>query len=215
MELFLTSPAGISVHHNYIGGLLEHTVNTMSQAVLTADNNRGPIDKDLLLTGSFLHDSGKIREMLWDITKEYTTEGKLLGHIGIGLIMIDMSKIVMDALLDQKQKNGMGELVFCNKKGKPFDHNNITKRVWYPTLKKIGLPIRNPYQTRHTAATLWLASGENPEWVARQLGHSTTEMLFRVYSKFIPNLTRRDGSAFERLFTDRLEEFNNNGEEES
>ena len=78
MELFLTSPAGISVHHNYIGGLLEHTVNTMSQAVLTADNNRGPIDKDLLLTGSFLHDSGKIREMLWDITKEYTTEGKLL-----------------------------------------------------------------------------------------------------------------------------------------
>ncbi|MFO0325217.1 MAG: site-specific integrase, partial [Burkholderiales bacterium] len=42
-------------------------------------------------------------------------------------------------------------------------------------------------------------AGENPEWIARQMGHSTTEMLFRVYSRFVPNLTRRDGSAFERL----------------
>ena len=45
----------------------------------------------------------------------------------------------------------------------------------------------------------WLAAGENPEWVARQLGHSTTEMLFRVYSRYIPNVTRRDGSAFEAM----------------
>jgi integrase len=46
---------------------------------------------------------------------------------------------------------------------------------------------------------MWLAAGENPEWIARQLGHTTTEMLFRVYSRFIPNLTRKDGSAFDRL----------------
>jgi integrase len=44
-----------------------------------------------------------------------------------------------------------------------------------------------------------LASGESPEWIARQLGHSNTEMLFRVYSRYVPNLTRQDGSAFERL----------------
>lgn len=55
------------------------------------------------------------------------------------------------------------------------------------------------YQTRHTAATLWLGAGENPEWIARQMGHTTTEMLFRVYSRYVPNLTRQDGSAFERL----------------
>ena len=57
-------------------------------------------------------------------------------------------------------------------------------------------------------AVIWLAAGENPEWVARQLGHSTTEMLFRVYSRYIPNVTRRDGSAFEamleRLNTEEL-----------
>ena len=49
-----------------------------------------------------------------------------------------------------------------------------------------------------------LASGENPEWVARVLGHSSTEMLFKVYSRYIPNLTRMDGSAFERLLGAQL-----------
>jgi integrase len=44
-----------------------------------------------------------------------------------------------------------------------------------------------------------LGSGENPQWIARQLGHSSTEMLFKVYARFVPNLTRQDGSAFERL----------------
>ena len=57
---------------------------------------------------------------------------------------------------------------------------------------------------RHTAATLWLAAGENPEWVARQLGHATTEMLFKVYSRYVPNLTRQDGSAMERLLAANL-----------
>lgn len=75
----------------------------------------------------------------------------------------------------------------------------MTKRVWYPLLSYLGLTKRRPYQTRHTAATLLLASGENPEWVARLLGHSSTEMLFNVYSRYIPNATRQDGSAFDRL----------------
>jgi integrase len=57
---------------------------------------------------------------------------------------------------------------------------------------------------RHTAATLWLAAGEAPEWIARQLGHTSTEMLFRVYSRYVPNLTRRDGSAIERLLATRF-----------
>ena len=51
------------------------------------------------------------------------------------------------------------------------------------------------------AATLMLASGENPEWVARVLGHASTEMLFRVYSRYVPNLTRNDGRAFTGLVT--------------
>lgn len=86
--------------------------------------------------------------------------------------------------------------VFHTRTGKPIDAANFTTRIWNPLLQRLGLERRNPYQTRHTAATLMLASGENPEWVANVLGHATTEMLFRVYSRYVPNLTRQDGRAF-------------------
>lgn len=113
---------------------------------------------------------------------------------------IHMSAIVREALMDQaKITRGKSVYVFCTGEGKPLDHNNVTKRVWYPLLRYLNLKKRRPYQSRHTAATLWLASGENPLWIARQLGHASTEMLFKVYGRFVPNLTRQDGSAFERL----------------
>lgn len=115
---------------------------------------------------------------------------------------IQMSQIVYDALKRQHARTAkVGEYVFCNRKGEPLDTNNFAKRVWYPLLRHVGLEARRPYQTRHTAATLWLAAGEAPEWIATQMGHSSTEMLFRVYSRFVPNLTRRDGSAVDRLLT--------------
>lgn len=113
---------------------------------------------------------------------------------------IQMNDIVYTALIEQRKTTGsLGDYVFCARNGAPLHHRNITNRVWYPLLRLLDMPPRRPYQTRHTAATLWLASGENPEWIARQLGHTTTEMLFRVYSRFVPNLTRRDGSAFDRF----------------
>jgi integrase len=117
---------------------------------------------------------------------------------------IEMSKTVEEALLRQKALTFNGPMVFCTRSGKPLDHDDITRRIWYPTLKKAGLAPRAPYQSRHTFATMMLASGENPEWVARQLGHSNTQMLFNVYSKFVPNLTRRDGSAFQKFLTESL-----------
>ena len=113
---------------------------------------------------------------------------------------IEINSAVLEALKSQLKLTGpLGGYVFCNAAGAPLENRNVTNRVWYPTLDILGIPRRKPYQTRHTAATLWLASGENPEWIARQLGHTTTELLFRVYSRFVPNLTRADGSAFERL----------------
>ena len=122
---------------------------------------------------------------------------------------IQMNDRVYQAFLQQKSlNNGKSDFVFCNHDGGPLDYRLVNKRVWHPILRFLGLTPRRAYQTRHTAATLWLAAGENPEWVARQLGHSTTEMLFRVYSRYIPNVTRRDGSAFEamleRLTTEEL-----------
>ena len=118
---------------------------------------------------------------------------------------IQMSQPVFDALQEQYKATGKAsEYVFCNLLGTPLDNKNFSDRIWYPLLRNLGLDKRRPYQMRHTAATLWLASGEAPEWIARQLGHTSTEMLFRVYSRYVPNLTRQDGSAMERLLASRM-----------
>lgn len=113
---------------------------------------------------------------------------------------IHMSERVFQAFLQQKSlNNGKSEFVFCNRDGGPLDYRLVNRKVWHPLLRFLELKNRPAYQTRHTAATLWLSAGENPEWIARQLGHSTTEMLFRVYSRYVPNITRQDGSAFEAM----------------
>lgn len=113
---------------------------------------------------------------------------------------IQMATPVYEALKAQFAVTGRSSnYVFCSRTGEPLSHRNVTQRIWYPTLRHLGLKKRPPYQTRHTAATLWLAAGENPEWIARQLGHANTKMLFDIYSRYVPNLTRQDGSAFERL----------------
>jgi len=120
---------------------------------------------------------------------------------------IQMGQMVRKALLEQREVTmPISEFVFCNRDGNPLDNANVTRRVWYPLLRYLGLKARRPYQTRHTAASLWLAAGENPEWVARQLGHTSTQMLFQTYSRYIPNATRQDGSAFESLLTDFIGE---------
>ncbi len=116
--------------------------------------------------------------------------------------VIRMSEPVYEAFRNQKMVTGdKSKYVFCNKNGQPLNYSNVSARIWYPTLKRLEIEPRRPYQTRHTAATLWLAAGESPEWIARQMGHSTTKMLFTVYSRYVPNATRNDGSAFENLIS--------------
>lgn len=116
---------------------------------------------------------------------------------------VQISRFVQQAFREQWRVTGhRSDYVFCTPEGRPLNHRNLTRRVWHPTLRYLGYDRRRPYETRHTAATLWLAAGENPEWIARQLGHTSTEMLFKRYSRFVPNLTRQDGSAFERLLSD-------------
>jgi integrase len=118
---------------------------------------------------------------------------------------IQMSQPVFEALKRQESVTlGKSPYVFCNLMGEPLDNTNFTNRVWYPLLRHLGYEQRRPYQMRHTAATLWLASGEAPEWIARQLGHTSTEMLFNTYSRYVPNMTRMDGSAMERLLASQL-----------
>lgn len=83
-----------------------------------------------------------------------------------------MSQVVFDALRQQYEGKGDSEYVFTNTVGGPLDNKNFINRVWNPLLNQLGLEQRRPYQMRHSAATFWLAAGEAPEWIARQLGHT-------------------------------------------
>jgi len=119
---------------------------------------------------------------------------------------IPMLPNVRQALEDQKRFRELGsEYVFSTKGGGPIDAHNFATRVWYPLLRFLDIEKRRPYQTRHTTATLMLASGENPEWIARLMGHANTQMLFTVYSRFVPNLTREDGRAITGVLNSRLQ----------
>lgn len=118
---------------------------------------------------------------------------------------VPMLPMVKEALMNQwASRNPESEYVFCSKDGNPIDAHNFANRVWYPLLRYLGFDKRRPYQTRHTTATILLASGENPEWIARFMGHANTQMLFTVYSRYVPNLTRRDGLAITGLLNSRL-----------
>jgi len=85
---YRAAPAAKSVHHAFLGGLIEHVLSLCKLARMTAGHYRD-IDLDLLLAGVILHDVGKTRELTFDRSFGYSSEGQLLGHIVIGLRMID------------------------------------------------------------------------------------------------------------------------------
>jgi 3'-5' exoribonuclease len=85
---FCRAPAGIRNHHAYLGGLLEHVV-TLLDAVDRVMPLYPRLDRDLLLAGVFLHDLGKVRELSYGRTFGYTNEGQLIGHLVIGVEMLN------------------------------------------------------------------------------------------------------------------------------
>ena len=86
-EAYRNAPAAKSLHHAYIGGLLDHVVSLFRSCDLVC-RNYPLIDRDLLLTGAFLHDVGKIHELTYNRSFSYTTRGQLLGHMIIELEML-------------------------------------------------------------------------------------------------------------------------------
>ena len=89
-KIFAAAPAGRQVHHNYGGGLLEHTLEVMEYCRLAYDLQGNGMDRDLLLMGAMLHDIGKVEEYdLNSLTFRLSEHGKLLGgHIILGRDMI-------------------------------------------------------------------------------------------------------------------------------
>jgi 3'-5' exoribonuclease len=86
-RMYRIAPAAKSVHHAYLGGLIEHVLSLCQLCRVTAAHYPH-IDLDLVLTGAILHDVGKIAELTYDRSFGYSTEGQLLGHIVIGLRML-------------------------------------------------------------------------------------------------------------------------------
>lgn len=86
-EDFCKNPAGTKLHHAYLGGLLQHSVDVASLASLMA-GEIGGADKDIVVAGALLHDIGKVREISAGIGFPYTTEGRLLGHITLSVFLV-------------------------------------------------------------------------------------------------------------------------------
>ncbi len=88
MSHFKRAPAAKYFHHGYLGGLLEHTLSVSQMAVKVAQQYLD-LDGDLLLAGAILHDIGKTDELNYELTIEYSDQGRLLGHIVLGVLRLE------------------------------------------------------------------------------------------------------------------------------
>jgi 3'-5' exoribonuclease len=87
-QAYREAPAARQLHHAWLGGLLEHVVSLLGLADRMAAHYP-LLDRDLLVTGVILHDIGKIRELVWETGFDYTVEGVLLGHIQMGVDLVE------------------------------------------------------------------------------------------------------------------------------
>jgi 3'-5' exoribonuclease len=88
VEQFKKAPASKKIHHAFIGGLLEHTLS-ITELVLKNSNHYEGLDLDLLITGAILHDLGKVEELSYSRSFDYSDRGRLLGHIILGLEKVE------------------------------------------------------------------------------------------------------------------------------
>ena len=97
LDKFKRGIGGVSMHHNYIGGLAEHTLNVMSLSAMLAEKYNAR-RKEITVLAAKLHDIGKIHELYYDGPFKYTTRGEMEGHIVIGVEMIN------EAYIEKKDK---------------------------------------------------------------------------------------------------------------
>lgn len=103
-EIFRAIPAAKSVHHSFLAGLLMHTLNMMKIADCVASLYADTVDRDLLLAGTLLHDFGKESEFDFSelgLVTEYSTKGKLLGHLTMGAE--EIGKVGREVLLPEEK----------------------------------------------------------------------------------------------------------------
>ena len=122
-DRFITNPAGMRLHHAYLGGLLQHSVDVTGLAVAMAEQIDN-VDKDLVIAGALLHDVGKLREISQEVGFPYTNEGRLLGHISMSAMIVQETALklhmpsnvlekLLHILLSHHGENEKGSPVAC------------------------------------------------------------------------------------------------------
>ncbi len=113
-EAFLKAPAAKKMHHAYIGGLLEHSAGLVELSMLLVDKYQY-LDRDILLSASLLHDIGKIRELSWSRPPiDYTDEGRLLGHITLGMEMIERACLLAKVNPESRKVKALKHVVLSH-----------------------------------------------------------------------------------------------------
>lgn len=99
MDKFLSFPASIGIHHFYIGGLAEHSLNVARMAEMSIGIHGG--NSDIIIAGSLLHDVGKTEELHFSGGFKYSDRGRLLGHISLGAMLFDDIRREMTTFPDE------------------------------------------------------------------------------------------------------------------
>jgi integrase len=97
--------------------------------------------------------------------------------------------------------------IFKTLAGDQFSGSHQVWRIWQAALKRAGVRYRNPYQTRHTYASMMLSAGEHPMWVAKQMGHADWTMIARVYGRWMPSADAEAGSRAVQKFAGNAGKF--------
>ena len=116
MENFRNAPGGVKLHHDYIGGLLEHTHNMLRAAVAVLPLYPN-VQADLVLAGIFLHDIGKTEELAYDMVFSYTDSGQLIGHVVKSLLMINQKADALKAKgtqIEQAVLDALGHIILSH-----------------------------------------------------------------------------------------------------
>jgi len=123
----------------------------------------------------------------------FVREAKVRGHLkgtktASGSREVTLQLQAREALLSQREFTGqLNNWVFHDSRKNDAWKNDqaIRKTVWMPALARAGVTYRNPYQTRHTFASMLLSRGEQPMWVAQQMGHKDWGQIRKVYGRWI------------------------------
>jgi integrase len=143
----------------------------------------------------------KVRRAITLDEKGNIVEGKTKNRYSRRTIRLNAS--MLEPLTAQKEihKRFKCEYFFCTSQGYRIHPSNLRQRVWLPALKKAGCEVREMKQTRHSFATVAIGCRENPLWVANVMGHRNTDMIIKVYSRYVEGENgTQDGTNLDRAF---------------